>query len=183
MKNLRDKWALVTGASSGFGIEFARLLAERGSNLVLVARRAEPMEKLAEELRTHSVQVVVVAMDLCRIGIGTTLKSDLDSRGIAIDILVNNAGFGLYGNFLDMPLKTITDMMQLNMLTVTELTHVFAHDMIDRKGGHILLLASLLGYQAVPGYAVYAATKAYVLQFGEALHQELQSQGVAVTAL
>jgi short-subunit dehydrogenase len=184
MEDLRGNWALVTGASSGFGVEFAKLLAERKANLVLVARRTEPMDKLAEELRRrHAAQVVVIGMDLSRAGAALELKSDLDGRGIAIDVLVNNAGFGMYGSFLDQPLEKISEMMRLNMMTLTELTHIFARDMVKRGGGHILLLASLLGYQAVPGYAAYAATKAYVLLFGEALHQELEPHGVAVTAL
>jgi len=184
MEDLENRWALVTGASSGFGVQFANLLAERKANLVLVARRTEPMEKLAEELRQrHFVKVVVEGMNLARTGVGVELKSRLDARGIAIEILVNNAGYGLYGAFLDQPLEKTVDMLQLNMITVTELTYVFARDMVKRRGGHILLTASLLGYQAVPGYAAYAATKAYVLLFGEALHQELQPHGVAVTAL
>jgi len=184
MQTLRNKWALVTGASSGFGVHFARLLAERKANLALVARRTEPMDRLAEELRQkYSVQVIVDGMDLARAGAGSELKSRLDARGIPIDILVNNAGYGLYGPFLDQPLEKITEMLQLNMITVTELTHLFARGMVDRRGGHVLLTASILGYQPVPGYAAYAATKAYVLQFGEALHQELAPHGVVVTAL
>jgi len=184
MENLDKKWALVTGASSGFGVQFAKLLAERRANLVLVARRTEPMERLAEELRQrHSVQVVVEGMDLSRAGVGAELKARIDARGIAVEILVNNAGYGLYGAFLDQPLEKINNMLRLNMITVTELTYVFARDMVKRRSGHILLTASLLGYQAVPGYAAYAATKAYVLLFGEALHQELEPHGVAVTAL
>jgi short-subunit dehydrogenase len=184
MEDLRGKWALVTGASSGFGVEFAKLLAERSANLVLVARRTELMDKLAEELRrTHPVQVVVIGKDLSRAGVGAELKSDLDGRGIAIDVLVNNAGLGMYGSFLEQSLRKITDMLQVNMMALTELTYVFARDMVKRGGGHVLLVASLLGYQAVPGYAAYAATKAYVLLFGEALHQELEPHGVVVTAL
>jgi uncharacterized protein len=184
MEVLDNKWALVTGASSGFGIQFAKLLAERKANVVLVARRTEPMERLAEELRQrHSVQVVVEGMDLSQAGAGAGLKARIDARGIPVEILVNNAGYGLYGAFLNQPLEKITNMLQLNMMTVTELTYVFARDMVKRRSGHILLTASLLGYQAVPGYAAYAATKAYVLLFGEALHQELEPYGVAVTAL
>src|SRR5215831_2686743 len=184
MEDLRGKGALITGASSGFGVEFAKLLAERSANLVLVARRTELMDKLAVELqRKHEVQVIVIGMDLSRKGVGAELKFDLDRRGISVDILVNNAGFGMYGNFLDQPLQKIADMLQVNMMTLTELTYVFARDMVRGGGGHILLLASLLGFQAVPGYAAYAATKAYVLLFGEALHQELEPRGVAVTAL
>ena len=184
MADFNNRWALVTGASSGFGVQFARLLAERKANLVLVARRTEPMEALAKELRhRHAVQVVVEGMDLARTGAAADLKSRLDARGIAVEVLVNNAGYGLYGAFLDQPLGKITDMLQLNMITVTELTHVFAQDMVQRRSGHILLTASLLGYQAVPGFAAYAATKAYVLLLGEALHQELEPHGVSVTAL
>jgi short-subunit dehydrogenase len=184
MENLSNRWAIVTGASSGFGVQFAKILAERRSNLVLVARRAEPMETLAAELRQrHSIQVAVEAIDLSRPGAGAELKARVDARGTPIDILVNNAGYGLYGTFVNQPLEKITDMLQLNMVTVTELTHIFARDMVNRQCGHILLTASLLGYQAVPGYAAYAATKAYVLQFGEALHQELKPHGVSVTSL
>jgi uncharacterized protein len=151
---------------------------------VLVARLTEPMDRLAEELRQrHSVQVVVEGMDLSRVGVGAELKARLDARGTPVEILVNNAGYGLYGAFLDQPLEKITGMLQLNMVTLTELTYIFARDMVKRRSGHILLTASLLGYQAVPGYAAYAATKAYVLLFGEALHQELKPHGVAVTAL
>lgn len=184
MKDLRGRWALVTGASSGFGVEFAKLLAERNANLVLVARRTERMDQLAEELhRRHSVQVVVIGMDLSLAGASAELKSHLDSRGIGIDVVVNNAGFGIYGGFLDQPLPKITEMMRLNMVTVTELTHIFGRDMAKRGGGHILLVASLLGYQAVPGYAAYAASKAYLLLLGEALHRELEPHGVCVTTL
>jgi len=184
MENLRNKWSLITGASSGFGVQFAKLLAARKSNLVLAARRAEPMERLAAELRhKHGVDIAVERIDLARPEAGTEIKSRLSARGVSIDILVNNAGYGWYGSFIDQPLNTITDMLQLNVTTLTELTHLFADDMVERRAGHILLIASLLGYQAVPGYAVYAATKAYVLLLGEALHQELQPHGVAVTAL
>ena len=184
METLNSKWALVTGASSGFGIQFARLLAARKANLVLVARRTEPMERLAAELREkHGVVIAIEGMDLARPGAGTELKARLDARGVSVDILVNNAGYGWYGSFIEQPLGTITDMLQLNVTTLTELTHIFAADMAERKTGHILLIASLLGYQAVPGYAVYAATKAYVLLLGEALHHELEPHGVAVTAL
>jgi short-subunit dehydrogenase len=184
MENLRNKWSLITGASSGFGVQFAKLLAARKSNLVLAARRTEPMERLAAELRQkHSVDIAIEGIDLARQGAGSELKSRLDARGVSIDILVNNAGYGWYGSFIEQPLGTITDMVQLNVTTLTELTHLFAADMAERKTGHILLIASLLGYQAVPGYAVYAATKAYVLLLGEALHHELEPHGVAVTAL
>jgi uncharacterized protein len=184
MDNVGGKWALVTGASSGLGLEFATLLAERKANLVLAARRAEPMEKLAEELRKKQrVNVVVEAIDLSVAGAGAELKSRLDKRDIAVDVLVNNAGYGLYGSFLEQPLPKTLAMLRLNMLAVTELTHVFATDMAKRRTGQILLVASLLGYQATPGYAAYAASKGYVLLLGEALHAELEAHGVNVTVL
>jgi short-subunit dehydrogenase len=163
MDNVNGKWALVTGASSGFGIEFATLLAEQNANVILAARRTEPMEKLAEELRQkHRVNVVVEGIDLSVFGAGAELKSRLDQRRIAVDVLVNNAGCGLYGNFLDQPLEKILGMLQLNILALTELTHIFAADMVARRSGHILLVASLLGYEATPGYAAYATSKGYV---------------------
>jgi short-subunit dehydrogenase len=184
MDYVGGKWALVTGASSGFGVEFATLLAEQKANLVLVARHTEPMEQLAEHLRQeHRVNVVVEGMDLSVAGAGSELKSRLDSRGITVDVLVNNAGFGIYGGFVEQPRQKLLGMLQLNILTVTELTHSFAADMVKRRSGHILLVASLLGYQATPGYAAYAASKAYVLLFGEALHAELKPYGIGVTVL
>jgi len=184
MESSHGKWALITGASSGFGAEYAKLLAQWKANLVLVARRTEPMNELAETLRhEHGVQIVVIGLDLSRAGAAAQLKADLDSRGIAIDVLVNNAGYGMSGSFLDQPMEKIADMMQLNMMTLTELTHAFGRDMAKRGGGRILLMASLLAYQAVPGYAAYAASKAYVLLLGEALHEELAPRGVTVTTL
>lgn len=160
MSTLQGKWALVTGASSGLGVEFAKLFAERRANLVLVARRMEPMNRLAEELtRKHSVRIVVIGMDLSRPGAAAELKSDLDARGIAIGSLVNNAGYGMYGGFLDQKLEAISGMMRVNMLSLTELTHIFGRDMVKRREGQILMLASLLGYQAVPGYAAYAQAR------------------------
>ena len=184
MDNVNGKWALVTGASSGFGVEFARLLAERKANLVLAARRTEPMERLAAQLRQkEGVEVWIESIDLSRAGAGAELKLRLDRRGISVDVLVSNAGYGLYGPFLDQPLPRTLEMLQVNMLALTELTHVIASDMVKRRSGHILLIASLLGYQAVPGYAAYGASKSYVLLFGEALHAELKPYGIGVTVL
>jgi uncharacterized protein len=185
MDKVVGKWALITGASSGFGVEFAKLLAEQKANLVLAARRAEPMQRLAEQLKEkHHVNVVVEAIDLSLPGASVDLKTHLDRRGIAVDVLVNNAGYGLYGSFVEQPLEKIIEMLHLNMIALTELTHIFASDMVQRRRtGHILLVASLLGYQATPGYAAYAATKAYVLLLGEALHAELKNTNVGVTVV
>jgi short-subunit dehydrogenase len=184
MDNVIGKWALITGASSGFGIEFATLLAEQKANLVLAARRTGPMERLAEQLRReYHVNVVVEGINLSVTGAADELKVRLDRRGIAVDVLMNNAGCGLYGSFVDQSLPRMVDMLQLNMIAMTELTHIFAKDMVKRRAGHILLMASLLGYQATPGYAAYSASKAYVLLFGEALHAELKPYGIGVTVL
>lgn len=178
------KWALITGASSGLGLEFAELLAAQKVNLVLAARRREPMEALAAKLcRKHGVDILVEAIDLAAPGAAARLKSILDERSLRIDILVNNAGYGLHGEFLQTPLERTIDMIQLNITALTELSYVFGRDMAARRSGQILLIASLLGLQPVPTFAAYAATKSYVLAFGEALHDELRSQGVVVTSL
>src|SRR5262249_27206870 len=129
------------------------------------------------------VEIAIEGMDLARPEAGTEIKSRLDARGVSVDILVNNAGYGWYGSFFDQTTRPITGNVPTKVAHLSALTPPLAADMIERRAGHILLIASLLGYQAVPGYAVYAATKAYVLLLGEALHQELQPHGVAVTAL
>ena len=178
------QWALITGASSGLGLEFAELLAAQKVNLVLAARRREPMEALAAKLcRKHGVDIVVEAIDLAQPGAAARLKSILDERSLRIDILVNNAGYGLHGEFLQTPLERTIDMIQLNITALTELSYVFGRDMAARRSGQMLLIGSLLGFQPVPTFAAYAATKSYVLAFGEALHDELRSQGVVVTSL
>ena len=176
--------ALITGASSGIGVEFADLLAAQKVNLVLAARRREPMDELAADLRRkYGVDVVVEPIDLASPGAAARLKNSLDERSISIDILVNNAGYGLQGDFLETPIERTVDMIQLNITALTELSYLFGRDMAKRGSGHILLVASLLAFQAVPSFAAYAATKAYVLMFGEALHDEVRPRGVVVTTL
>ena len=183
-QDLKGQWALITGASSGFGVDFAHELAARGAHLVLAARSVEPMRQLAAELSLrHGIRTHVEGIDLAQPGAAQDLKHRLDAAGIAPHMLINNAGYGLFGAFLDQPLARTLDMMQLNMFTLTELTHVFATDMVSRGTGQILLVASIGGYQATPTYAAYSATKAYVLLFGEALHEELKPHGVTVTVL
>ncbi|MBB2908717.1 hypothetical protein FHR76_005137 [Rhizobium sp. RAS22] len=178
------KRALITGASSGLGLEFAELLAAQGVNLVLAARRREPMEKVASNLRQkYGVDIQVEPIDLAVPGAAAALKETLDQKALTINVLVNNAGYGLHGEFIETPLERTTDMIQLNITALTELSYVFGRDMAVRGTGEILLIASLLSFQAVPTYAAYAATKAYVLSFGEALHDELRTRGVVVTTL
>ncbi|MBV1775302.1 SDR family oxidoreductase [Burkholderiaceae bacterium DAT-1] len=181
---LKGKWALVTGASSGFGVDFATILAESGANLVLAARRVEPMQQLAAKLsERYGIKVHVEGIDLAHAGVAEQLKARLDAQGIAVDVLINNAGFGVFGEFVAQPLAKTMEMLQLNMLTLTELTHVFSADMVKRGGGHVLLVVSIGGYQATPYYAAYSASKAYVLLFGEALNVELAAKGVKVSVL
>jgi hypothetical protein len=183
-RSFAGKWALITGASSGLGLEFADLLAAQKVNLVLAARRRESMDKLASELhRKYGVEVLVEAIDLASPGAADRLKSSLDARAVTIDVLLNNAGYGLHGDLLEMPIERTANMIQLNITTLTELTYLFGRDMAKRRSGHILLVASLMAFQAVPSYAAYAATKAYVLALGEALHSELRPLGVVVTTL
>jgi short-subunit dehydrogenase len=179
-----NPWVLITGASSGFGEEFARQYAAQGHPLVLVARRLDRLERLAETLRQqYRVDVVVEQVDLSDVAAVTQLHGRLGERGIAIDVLINNAGHGLQGPFLDGPLDAALAMVQLDVASLTAVTHVFAHDMRARGRGKILLVASLLAYQGVPNFAVYAAATAYVLRLGEALHRELRRHGVTVTVL
>src|SRR5438876_6617899 len=160
INSFAGKRALITGASSGLGLEFADILAAQKINLVLAARRQESMEKLASDLRRkYGVDVLVEAIDLASPSAASRLKSSLDARSVAIDILLNNAGYGLHGDFLETPLERTVNMIQLNIMTLTELTYLFGRDMATRRSGHILLVASLLGFQAVPGYASYASTK------------------------
>lgn len=182
--DLRGQWALITGASSGLGVEFARQLAARGAHLVLAARSEAPMLALAAELSAaHALQVHVETIDLAEPGAASQLKARLDAVGIAVDVLVNNAGFGLYGEFVTQSPQRLQEMLQLNVMALTELSHAFGREMAQRGRGQILLVSSIGGYQATPTYAAYSASKAYVLLLGEALNAELKPHGVNVAVL
>jgi len=184
MTGHRDSWVLVTGASSGFGEEFARQYAKLGHSLVLVARRLERLQNLADSLRReYHVNVAVEQVDLSNVAAAVQLHERLRERAIAVDILINNAGHGLQGPFLDHQMDAALAMVQLDIASLTAVTHVFAQDMRRRGRGKILLVASLLAYYGVPKFAVYAASKAYVLRLGEALHREFKRDGVTVTVL
>ena len=184
MTSLKGKWALVTGASSGIGKAFAQALARQGADLVLVARRVEPMQRLALELEaSHGVQVRVIGLDLSTSGAAVQLQGQLARDGVHIDVLVNNAGMGVIGDFLEQAPTSLLTMLNLNVISLTELTQLFAASMKTRGGGHILLVASVAAFQPCPLFASYAASKAYVLSFGEALHTELAPHGVVVSVL
>lgn len=180
----KQGWAIVTGASSGLGIEFARALARKRTNLILVARREAPMQQLATELRsTYGVEVIVEARDLSQPDSAELLHDSLSRQGIAPEILINNAAFGMSGDFLSQEGTRIQEMLQLDVLAPVSLTHVFGRMMKERGSGHILLVASLAAYQPTPLMAAYGAAKAFVLAFGEALHVELApTVGVTVVS-
>lgn len=184
MNTENKSWVLVTGASSGFGVEFAKQFAAQGRHLILVARTQSKLESLAVELRRDfDVEVMVEQADLSSIIEVTDLHQRLRQRQIVVDVLINNAGHGLQGPFLDEPLDQALAMIDLDISSLTAMTRLFAADMKARKKGSILMLASLLAYQGVKDFAVYSAAKAYVLKFSDALHRELKADGVVVTAL
>jgi uncharacterized protein len=184
MTTTANSWILITGASSGFGAEFARQYAAKGHPLVLVARRLDRLDTLAEKLRQqYRIDVVVERVDLSDLAAVMQLHQRLRGRGIAIDVLVNTAGHGRQRPFLDDPLDDALSIVQLDIASLTAVTHVFAQDMRTRRRGKILLVASLLAFQGVENFAVYAAAKAYVLRLGEALHRELKGEGITVTVL
>lgn len=177
-------WVLITGASSGFGEEFARQYAAKGHSLILVARRLDRLQALAAELRrAHAVEVITEHVDLSDVAAITALHASLRARGIDVEILINNAGHGLQGAFLDTSVQSTLDMVQLDIASLTIMTHLFAADMRKRGHGRILLVASLLALWGVQDMAVYGASKAYVLRFGDALHREFKRDGVTVTSL
>jgi short-subunit dehydrogenase len=184
MKELQGKTALVTGASSGLGVEFARELAGRGADVVLVARREERLRALAEELaRDAGVGVAISPRDLARPEERLALFEELERRGTAVDVLVNNAGFGLFGPFLDLAWEKEQQMLELDVLALVDLTKRFARPMAARGWGRILQVSSVGAYQPTPTYASYAAAKSFVLNFGEALRHELRGTGVSCTVV
>jgi len=174
---------LVTGASSGIGLELARCFAADGCRLALVARKGDALEALAMELRkAHKIQAQVFTADLAHPEAPLRLLAHLQSAGIKVDVLVNNAGFGAQGKFADLPLGRQLEMLQVNITSLTHLTGLLLPGMIERRRGGILNVASTAAFQPGPGMAVYYATKAYVLSFSEALAEELAGTGVTVTA-
>ncbi len=186
MNNFKETygpWAVVTGASSGIGVEFARELASKGLNLVMLARRKEKMDKLGKDLAAdHGIEFRTASVDLSSPDFIDAVKevtSDLD-----IGLLVSNAGAGQPGKFLSVPADELATMLQLNVFAQMELSHYFASRLVEagRRGG-ILLVSSMAAFQGVPYIANYAAAKAYILNLGEALNRELKDAGIHVTVL
>ena len=175
---------LITGASSGIGEVFARKLAARGRNVLLVARSEEKLVTLCNELgRSSSIRAQYVALDLSKPEAPARLFDEAKKRGLTVDMLVNNAGFGSMGEFGKLDLARELNMIDLNVKSLVELTHRFLQPMLERKQGAIINVASTAAFQAVPFFATYAATKAFVLSFSEALWEENRAQGIKVLAL
>jgi uncharacterized protein len=173
------KIALVTGASAGLGVEFARQLSRRGYSLVLVARRKDRLDQLAGELGNARP----VAIDLSKSTAVDNLMADLEDNGEDVDLLVNNAGFGLIGNFAELDSRRERQMIDLNVGALSDLCRAVAPSMIERGTGGIINVASIAAFQPGPKMAVYFATKAFVLSLTEALHEELRPHGVKVSCL
>ncbi len=179
-----ERWALVTGASSGIGAEFARLLAARGMHLVLVARRTDRLNELAAELHTrHRARCEVIASDLSDPREPAALFDQVAQRGITVELLVNNAGFAVVGEVDKTDTERIEQMLRLNVMTVTELTYRFLPGMLSRGHGAILNVSSVAAFQPVAYMAAYAATKSYILSFTEALWAEVRDRGVSLMAV
>ena len=179
-----NQTALVTGASSGIGYELAKLFAQDGCRLVLVARNEQALIDLAEELQAkHGISTKILAKDLSKSGAASEIFAELQRESIHVDILVNNAGLGTHGFFSETDPDWLLEVMQVNMAAITHLTRLFLTGMLQRKSGKIFNIASTAGFQPGPLMAVYYATKAYVLSLSEALANELRGTGVTVSVL
>jgi short-subunit dehydrogenase len=170
---------LITGASAGLGVEFARQCARRGDEVVLVARRTDRLKAIASEIGNAHI----ITADLRKPGVATEIVGETIARGMWVRTLINNAGFGLRGRFDELPLDQQLEMVDLNIRALTNLSFVVINDMVLKGGGSILNVASTAAFQPGPKMAVYFATKAYVLSFTEALHEEWKDRGIKVSAL
>jgi short-subunit dehydrogenase len=179
-----SKTILVTGASSGIGLEMARILATRSHRLILVSRSKDKLEVVANELRQHtSTEVITYAVDLSDPASAEHLFDFCEAQQLQIDILINNAGFGIFDEHVAMDQKKLTQMLQLNVIAVAALCQIFGAQMKRRRSGAILNVASTAAYQATPYFAAYGASKSFVLCFSEALAKELEDFDVQVSCL
>ncbi|MCH7638398.1 MAG: SDR family oxidoreductase [Bacteroidetes bacterium] len=183
MDFFRDRSILITGASSGIGEAMARQLAPVGSHLILVARSEDKLNALAEECRKQGSRADVFAHDLSHNGSAQKLYDNIAGAGHRVDVLINNAGFGKGGAFVNFPVEAYEQMITLNAASLTSLTRLCLPGMIERGSGGVLNVASVAGFMPIPYFSVYAATKAFVLSFSEALHAELKGTGVHVSCL
>jgi uncharacterized protein len=180
----QGKWALVTGASAGIGKALAEELAAGGTNLVLTARRVDRLEDLARTLQEKfKVKTEIVAADLAEAAAPETIFAFTRGKNIVVELLVNNAGFGQYGELHHVETQRLLDMVQVNCGAVVHLTRLYLPEMVRRRRGDILILASTASFQAVPYISTYAATKAFDLLFAEGLAEEMKPHGIRVCAL
>lgn len=178
----RKGTALVTGASSGIGLELVKVLALNGHDVVLTARSGDPLEALAGLVEgKFAVKATVIPLDLARPGAPDELFRAVSEMGIDVDILVNNAGFGLGGAFADTDINREIEMIELNVSALTHLAKLFLGPMLSRRSGRIMNVASTAGFQPGPLMSVYYASKAYVISFSEAIAEELRDTGITVT--
>jgi uncharacterized protein len=176
--------ALITGASGGIGLEFARILAGEKNNLILVARSKDKLDDLKKELEgKHNISVFTIYKDLSHQGAAKEVYDELKEKGITIDYLINNAGFGDFGFFAESDWNKQEQMINVNVIAVTHFTRLFLPDMICRRSGKILNVASTASFQPGPMMSVYFATKAFVLNFSQAIDNEVREYGITVTAL
>lgn len=181
---MNQRNVLITGASGGIGYEMAKIFAQNHYGLILVARSRGRLEEMRSEFSTLGVRVVILEKDLTRPNAAQEMYEELSRCNLRVHVLVNNAGFGEYGFFHRIPLQQQLQMMQLHMTVLTELTYLFAQDMIKQQYGRILNVGSISSFISTPMMSVYCATKAYVLAFSEALNSEFKGQGnISVTAL
>ena len=184
MKNINGKTALITGASSGIGFEMAKILAAKGVNLVLAARRRENLEELKNQIgKLHPVKTLIIPIDLSLPESPKELYRQTAGPGIAVDILINNAGYGIHRNFFDTPSEQSEAMLNLLMNSLMKITYLYGKEMVARKTGYILNVGSTGAFQPTPTYAAYAAAKSFVLNFSVALNHELKETGVSVSVL
>jgi uncharacterized protein len=184
MSGADKETVLITGASSGIGLELAKCFATEGSRLVLTARNQDALQSLAAELgRQHNIEALVLPADLSMPGTPERIFKELQGRGVTVDVLVNNAGFGAWGRFANLPLQRQLEILQVNITALVHLTGLFLPGMLQRRRGGILNVASVAGFVPGPGMAIYYATKACVLSFTEALAEELADSSITATAL
>jgi short-subunit dehydrogenase len=180
----KNQTVLITGASTGIGLEFAKIFYSKGYNLILVSRDRQKLQKIKESFAAKGDQTVnIIPCDLSQDKSAQNLYNQCKADELIPDILVNNAGFGMHGEHVDLSVSEVENMINLNILSLTSLCGLFGRDMKERKSGFILNVASTGAYQPTPYHGAYAATKSYVLNFSEALAKELEDYGVTVTCL
>ena len=179
----KNKMVLVTGASSGIGLELAKELSERGADLILVARSEDKLNELAIEIRKSGSEAHVFMCDLSLHNSGEKLFNAIKDAGLSVDLLINNAGYGRWGKFTDFSLEDYAKMIQLNITSLTDLCHLFIPDMVEKENGGIINVGSIASFSPIPYGNVYSSSKSYVLNFTEALRYEYQKKGIQIMTL